>query len=343
MAKNVSGTDGISAVFDFYHKWQSQEQTFALQTSGSTGTPKTITVKRTQMEASAKGTIGFLGLQPGQKAILCLNPAFIAGKMMMVRAFMAHMQLISLPVNNNPLQYYEDDLEQAFIALVPLQLQQMIQHPNSLRQLNTMHSVIIGGGPVSATLEEATQQLQCAVYHTFGMTETLSHIALRRMNGPQRTAHYELIPGNEIKTDERKCLCIKGEVTQHQWIATNDLVEIEDRSFRWLGRLDNVINSGGIKISPETLEPEIKKILEANGFPERNFVTGVPDETLGQKMVLVIETSEMTEISKTDLMETLKKNLPPYKAPKAIYTISAFKMTPTGKIQRKETLKRILS
>lgn len=332
----------IEEVFDFQREWLSGRKEFVIRTSGSTGIPKSIRVTREKMSASARGTIEILGLQPGQIAVLCLDPSFIAGKMMIVRALEAKMKLLPLPVSRNPLANYMDDLNGAFMAVVPLQLQAMLQNARSLENINSMHSIIVGGGPLSPELERQLQNVESAVYHTFGMTETLSHIALRPVNGPKASKWFQVLPGIEIQKDEKDCLMIKGAVTDHRWLKTNDVVETGDgKTFRWLGRSDNMINSGGVKLFPEMLEKEIFPIIKTYGRDTAFFLAGMTDRELGQKLVLFLEGLQLNSKEKDDLLKELKNILPDYHAPREVFCLSKFEWTVTGKIKRKATLENI--
>ncbi len=192
----------------------------------------------------------------------------------------------------------------------------------------------MGGAPVSRELEQKLATLRVPVFSTYGMTETVSHIALRKLNGSPKDDYYKTLPGVSIAVDERGCLKIQSPVTAHQWIQTNDRVEIKGNdSFLWLGRADLVINSGGLKIQPEKLERQFEEVLEANHI-RYYFIAGLPHPQLGEAVTLFIES---TEINKTVLLEQLRPLADRYHLPKSIISLSQFSKTATGKIARSET------
>ena len=313
-----------NSTFTFIQAWLLGENSFNLQTSGSTGTPKEICVTRNQLTKSAQRTIEALNLSEQDTALVCLDTKYIAGKMMVVRALEGNMKLMVVEPSSDALQKVSKPI--TFTALVPLQLQEILKHPDSFQKLNQMKAVIIGGAAVNSSLQKEITKLSCAVYATYGMTETVSHIALQRLNGDQATEHFTVLSGIKIKTDERGCLVIDMPEFSEP-IVTNDLVEIiSSNQFRWLGRFDNVINSGGFKISPEKIEKSLETILPSQAF----FVTSIPDERLGEKLVLIIEGSRVT-------IDFSRLHLHPYEIPKDVLYLPEFIRTETGKINRKET------
>ncbi|NJL12500.1 MAG: AMP-binding protein [Microscillaceae bacterium] len=258
---------------EFCIQWQGGQSLFPQATSGSTGMPTTIVLHREQMVASARASTEALQLFPPLRALLCLNAAYIGGKMMLVRAMEGGWALEVVAPTGQPFralqkvyQWPEEAvlpslraLRLEFAALVPLQLQNILEDPLDFRPaLNQMRALIVGGAPVSPLLEQACQSLSVPVYSTYGMTETVSHVALRRINASPPQDYFETLPGIEIQTNAEDCLCIKGAVTRHEWLVTRDQAALlSPQRFRWLGRADHVINSGGIKIFPEKLENAI--------------------------------------------------------------------------------------
>lgn len=326
-------TKFVDQVEKFCSRWYSGANEFNFYTSGSTGSPKLIVISRDQMTASAEGTISFFKLQSKYTSLLCLDPERIAGAMMLVRSILADMQLIITPPVGNPMDLLEQTDQVDFSAFVPYQLDTIISTGDKgIEKLNWLKVIICGGAPVSPYLEEKIRQnLSCPVFQTYGMTETVSHVALRHLNGPGKTDLYTSLPGVELKQDERGCLLVKGAVTANQLIVTNDLVEFENDKFRWVGRADNTINSGGIKIQCEQIEDTALGILEAMGLNNKVVAAGVHDDRLGQKLVLFIEgTLKDPERFKTEL----HKQLPKFHYPKLILFREQFPPTESGKISR---------
>jgi o-succinylbenzoate---CoA ligase len=323
-------------VVSFIQQWQEGEEKFVLHTSGSTGKPKEITISRNQMCLSAEQTIKALNLLAGQTALLCINPAFIGGKMMLVRALINDMNIVAKEPSSNPLKDIDTQID--FMALVPMQLTGILSEESTKQKLNELKAVIVGGGTIGISLENDLQKIVTPIYSTYGMTETVSHIALRKVNGQDKSTHFTAFNQVEIDRDTRGCLTINSPITNHKTIVTNDLVElIDEKNFKWLGRIDNVINSGGIKIQSEELEQKIGSLLSENGLTSRFFIYGLPDEVLGQQVTLFIEGGG----NKADqnMVGLLKESLTRYEAPKSVVFIKKFIETDNGKIQRIKTVK----
>ena len=330
-------SDYEQKVFDFCEKWLSGQREFILKTSGSTGEPKPISLTRFQMEASAKLTGKTFDLQQGDKALVCLNVEYIAGIMMLVRGMVLGLELTIIEPNGNQLLNLENQ-DFDFAAFVPLQLQKILENENSIKILNKMKAVIVGGAAVNEVLEQNIQQLQVSVYSTYGMTETVSHIAIRRLNGKNKSNNFQVLEGVTIGIDERNCLNIMADASNNELVQTNDIVEIiNDKEFKLIGRFDNIINSGGVKIQLEKVE----KIVENHIQNSRFFAFGINDLALGQKLVLVIEADFFSEKNKVELLQKLKENLSKYEIPKQIFTVEKFSETPTDKIDKKTTIKRL--
>ena len=319
-----------SNTFSFIRSWLNGEQHITLKTSGSTGTPKEITLTRQQLLDSATRTINKLRLTDKYTALVCLDTKYIAGKMMLVRALEASMNIVAIEPSSDPLK--DLPVQPDFGAFVPLQLDEIFKNKTSLTKLNRFKSIIIGGAAVSPSLLEKIKTLSCDVYATYGMTETVSHIALQKLNGSDAQTSFEVLSGITITTDERDCLVI----TLPEFIEpviTNDVVQVIDgRHFKILGRFDNVINSGGIKLMPESIEKKIEPLL-AQPF----FVAGVPDDRLGTRLVLIIEGTPPTDIA-----IKLKNTLPAYEVPKEILHTGQFIRTETHKINRAKSFEKAL-
>ena len=336
---NAGNSRNFQNSADFCEDWMSGKKSYSINTSGSTGIPKPIAITREQMEVSAKMTIKALSLQPNDNTLVCLNTSYIAGKMMLVRGMVGKLNTYVVEPSANPLVQLRDELHIDFMAVVPMQMETMIDvGGNTLEQLNRMKAVIIGGAPISQALQKQIKHLKCPVYATYGMTETVSHIALKRLNGLEAPDVYKVLGGVNIGQDNRGCLTINSALTNHKNITTNDMVELVDaQSFKWLGRVDNVINSGGIKVHPEQLENQVKNILHEQNIDCNLIIAGAHDSTLGEKVVLILETDELDRITIENLKDYLKQSLPAYHVPKGIYCLEKFVYTETNKVKRKET------
>ncbi|HEY5689998.1 MAG TPA: AMP-binding protein [Cyclobacteriaceae bacterium] len=329
-------TDFEKFTLSFCRAWLNGEQSFLQETSGSTGTPKQIEITRSQMITSARMTEKALGLKPHATSLVCLDTKYIAGKMMLIRSFVTDMQIIAVEPSSNPLNQLPPGVRIDFAAFVPFQLHtMMIENPEKLDQVKT---AIVGGGKVNPELSQKLQQTSCKVFETFGMTETVSHIALRKLNGDQNAEHFEALPGVSLSVDERGCLVISAPFLANA-IYTNDLVKLLDPGhFKWLGRWDNIINTGGAKVIPEEVESALKKLFDEMSWTHRFFITGLEDKILGHKVCLVIEGDEMPPPIVNLLKVKIKEQLPRFEVPKDIIFIKRFMETGIGKINRKATL-----
>ena len=333
----------------FCRAWVSGQTTFTLHTSGSTGVPKPITLTRAQMRASARLTGQTLGLQPGDAALVCLNIRYVAGIMMLVRGLELGLPMTIIEPSGKPLAAFDPSADRfAFTAFVPLQLQTILDAaPDKLPILNTMKAILIGGAATSPLLEKALQVITTPVYATYGMTETVSHIALRRLNGPTASDYFTALSGVELGTDERNCLHITAAATNFERVQTNDVVELTDAmNFRLLGRADRIINSGGVKIQPEQVEQVIQNVLSDSNLSSettsfRLFVAGLPDERLGQRLVLFLENQVIEPTQWTSIQAAVRAQLGAYAVPKAFITVEKFLETPTGKVDQKATIAQI--
>lgn len=323
---------------EFCRQWYTGQDVFELKTSGSTGIPKTITVTRQQMIASAAMTKVALNLKPGYNALVCLNTDLIAGKMMLVRGLEIGMQMYITYPDSNPFMHLQDGVKIDFAAMVPYQIQTILEKsPKKTPVLNSMKALIIGGAAVSESLVKIIQNIQTPVYSTYGMTETVSHIALKKLNGSDASEAFTTLPGIKISQDERGCLTIKGQVTNNSTITTNDVVELlNDQQFTWKGRADNIINSGGVKIQLEELELKASRILQRLNISNRFMISGLADKDFGTVVVLLIEGNLSPEI-KAQLSHLLRTDLHKYETPKEIYYVDFFKETQSGKVDRNAT------
>ncbi|WP_341221310.1 AMP-binding protein [Polaribacter atrinae] len=326
-------------IHQFLKNWFSDDPYIIVKTSGSTGVPKDIKLQKSKMINSALATGAFFDLKENTTALLCLPTEYIAGKMMLIRALTLGWQLDVVAPTSFPLRGIKKTFD--FSAMVPLQLE------NSLNSLNQIKKLIVGGGVVSRQLENKILNTTCTVFATYGMTETITHIAVKRLNNfssiernmsmkSLQKGFYETLPSVEIYKDDRNCLVINALEVSNEVIFTNDIVNlVSETQFEWLGRFDNVINSGGIKLHPEKIEEKLSEIIS-----KRFFVAGIPDSTLGEKLVLIIEdsyTSNEVEVSFKLKINQLKA-LTKFEIPKEIYFVTKFIETETNKIQRNKTL-----
>lgn len=300
----------------FILDWFDPKPYLEMNTSGSTGAPKIIRVDKQAMVNSALATGDFFGLQPGQKVLHCLPTDYVAGKMMFVRAFILGLDMEFVAPSSHPLESVKGSFD--FCGMVPLQAK------NSMNDLHRIKKLIIGGAKVTKTLEQELVKVPSQIYETYGMTETITHIAAKRVGA----SAFTVLPNVKITTDDRHCLVIDAHKISGEKIVTNDLVElISDTQFVWKGRFDNVINSGGIKLIPEQIEEKLASSI-SNCF----FVYGQADELLGEKLVLFVE-GELMPIDES-IFEVLDK----YEKPKEIVFISEFKRTATGKVIRDQSV-----
>lgn len=352
--KSAMVTDYIAQTVQFCQEWLHGKANFTIHTSGSTGAPKPIQISRQQMEASAKATAQALDLQKGHTALVCINTNYIGGKMMLVRGLQIGMDMVIVEPSAYPLanfiKFPTRNID--FCAFVPLQLLAILkseEREENQQQLNEMRAIIVGGAPVSAELEYLLQSVQTPVYNTYGMTETVSHIALKRLNGKEKSPYYQVLPQTEIGTDARNCLTITAPVTNFETIITNDKVRlIDDKHFEWLGRVDNVINSGGIKIQIEKVENEIDKILTEHHLFCRFVIIGLSDAKLGEMLVLVLEdigkkTKDIDNAEQDRILKLLKQKLNKYEVPRKIISLPQFPQTVSGKIDRLKIKEESLS
>lgn len=328
--------------YDFMQSWLNEQQTFTLQTSGSTGNPKPIEIKRSQLVSSAHMTGKALGLGKGTRALVCLNVHYIAGLMMLVRGMELDWEMTIIEPSANPLLDVEQNIMFDFAALVPLQLIAMLENPLTESQINRLGKVLLGGAPVNVSLQRKIEALITPVYQSYGMTETVSHIALRSLNGENGLEDYQFLPNINFGTDERGCLYISGPVTNGETVQTNDLVEISGNKFKWIGRTDNVINSGGVKIVLDKVDAEVGEAFFDLNVPNAFFSWFVEDEKLGQKLVLIVEGTENLQEADQVILE-IRKRLSAYETPKHVYFVQHFSKTNTDKVDKRRTVQQILA
>ena len=329
----------------FIDEWNNDSAYVEVKTSGSTGEPKRMLVEKRRMLNSARITCDFLGLKPGDTALLCMSTDYIAGKMMVVRSIERGLKLIEVEPCGHPLdikhltlnikhsQFSIFNFQFDFAAMVPMQVYNSLQVPEEKERLMAIRHLIIGGGAIDEAMEAELRTFPHAVWSTYGMTETLSHIALRRISGPEASEWYMPFPTVKLSTTDEGCLVIDAPEVCEETLVTNDIAEIEasGRRFRILGRKDNVICSGGIKIQTEEVERTLKPYLDAP-----YMISKRPDPKFCEIVVL------LTEGDISDAREACERILPKYQQPKDYLRVDRIPLTETGKPARKEAEKLAL-
>lgn len=322
-------------LIQFIKGWENGDLNFEFQTSGSTGTPKSIIISRGQITASVQATSEFLNLNNKQQALICLDPNFVASIMMIARCLINGMNCILSKPSSNPLQSIQHRID--FASFVPFQIYKMIEN-KSIGDLAAIKNILIGGAPLTPSAFNHLSSLNTNIFVTYGMTETVSHIALMSVKGKYLDAFFEVLPGIQIGQDDEGCLNIIGKITNGLVIQTNDFVEIfEGNKFHWLGRRDFVINSGGIKIHPELLEKCIDAYISSD-----YIVSWRHDFQLGSECILIFEGEQLSKDQKSDIERIVKDEFSKFHIPKHFIGIETFERTASGKIKREETRKKAL-
>lgn len=308
--------DWEAAIMDFLDEWNAPKDHIIAHTSGSTGQPKEILLPKSAMRLSARMTGEFFGLKKGDTALLCLPVNFIAGKMMLVRAMELELKIYLIKPSSVV------DLSQSpvidFVPMTPMQVEK------SLESVSKIKTLLIGGAPLSENLKKRLLETSTKSYESYGMTETITHIALKEIT----KEYFQTLKGVEIESDKEGRLVIQTPYFEDK-IHTNDIVEIKNNnSFKWLGRYDNVINSGGIKLFPEQIEKKIKPFLDGEFI-----ITSVPDELLGEKLIMAVEGKEK------EISESVFSKLSKFEVPKEIRFLNQFPRTESGKLKRAEIKK----
>ena len=342
---------------DFFSEWNNDSDRVLVHTSGSTGKPKPMMVEKKRMLNSARITCDFLGLKPGDSALLCMSLDYIAGKMVVVRSIERHLHLISVSPSGHPLKDInlkdvngkDVNGEITFAAMVPMQVYNTLQVPEERERLTHIRHLIIGGGAIDASLEKELQALpgNIAIWSTYGMTETLSHIALRRINGAEASEWYQPFDSVKISQTEEGCLVIDAPLVCAETLVTNDIVEIESyiynkvekTRFRIKGRKDNVICSGGIKIQIEEVEALLKPHLE-----KPFMIAKKKDEKFGEIAVLLTEDEDLKKVEATirrllsgksdDSNKSSESKSHKYWIPREYLHVDHLPLTETGKPKR---------
>ena len=315
---------------DFLAEWHNDSAYVHVQTSGSTGAPKPMLVEKQRMLNSARITCDFLGLREGDTALLCMSLDYIAGKMMVVRSIERGLKLITVAPSGHPLSQDGKGWGIDFAAMVPMQVYNSLQVPEECERLKQIRHLIIGGGAIDDALAEALKTFPNHVWSTYGMTETLSHIALRRLNGPDASEWYTPFPSVKVSLNEDSCLVIDAPEVCPERLVTNDIADLSlgpgpsDR-FRILGRKDNVICSGGIKIQIEMVERQLRSHLQTPFL-----ITKRPDAKFGEAVVL------LTEGAVDEARAVCERILPKYHHPRVYLHVDQIPLTETGKPARQQ-------
>ncbi len=306
-------------VLNFIKRWHSDEYSFLFSTSGSTGEPKNVQLSRKQLTYSALQTIEyFFGKNQPDSLLLCLDPTFIGGSQVISRALITNANLLIMSPSSNPIVHLNESID--LTSFVPLQLETILKE--SPEKLKLLKNVLIGGAELKPILINQLINIKpTKFYQTYGMTETASHVAIK----PIETDVYQPLGDLELKVDDRNCLRMKGAITNHRWIQTNDIVSLVDDGFIWLGRADWVINSGGIKISPEKLENKIQKHF----LQETVAISSKIDEKLGERLVLVSSKPLLDQIK-------IKSILTKFELPKEEIIIPNWPKNKGGKLDRRK-------
>lgn len=312
----------------FLKSYLSDGKSIQVSTSGSTGKPKLIEIQKDKMVSSALATIGYFDLKPDQKILLCLPTQFIAGKMIWVRALIGELEVVVCNPTSNPIKDLSCKVD--FAAMTPHQV--LITLKENPEKFDLIDQLIIGGGPVSKDLQNQLQILRTKCFATYGMTETITHVALKKLNGPNVSDLFEGIGATSFESGPEGNLIVKAPHLSRTPIVTNDVVNLIDaKHFEWLGRLDFVINSGGVKLFPEQIEKKL-----ADTMLQNFFVWKEEDPVLGEKMILIVEGT-------ADEFSYDFNNLVKIEQPKGTYFIDQFEYTPTGKLDRNKTFRKIVS
>lgn len=310
-------------VFSFIIDWLDDKEFIEQKSSGTTGNPKLLKLSKQAMYESARRTCEYFEVSFGQTSLLCLPMDYIAGKMMVIRAFVGGLNLLMTKPESMPELTGFGKID--FCAMVPLQVYNSL---NSVDALRRIRKLIIGGGEIRDELEVMLRDMPNEVYATYGMAETCSHVAIRRISGTEHERYYHAIPGVRFATDSRNCLQIKTDFLKKE-VVTNDVIDlIDETTFRWIGRYDNLINSGGVKIVPEEIEALVSKTSGLDCA-----VIGIPDKKLGERVVLVLEKGG-SEVSDQELRTLLKDELPKHSRPREIIFLDELPRNHSFKVDR---------
>ena len=317
-------------LYTFLLMFTDSKTTLPLHTSGTTGTPALITAEKARLVASAQLTLQYLDLHAGDKALLCLPVRYIAGKMMVVRALTGHLDLCLTPPTATPA--IEGAYE--FSAMTPHQAANILRTAGGREKLTRIKKLLLGGGPLSRELEKALSTLGTDIRHTYGMTETFSHIAMRKITGPGRSDWYEPLPGISVSRSGEGTLIVLAPHLTDKPLHTRDLAMTDGAGrFRITGRSDNIINTGGVKVSPEAIEEHLEKMIS---FPF--FLGRLPDPVLGERIVLVIRRERLSQHDLEEIRRTMQELPSKISRPRQVIAVNRFIFTSSGKLQRNDSM-----
>lgn len=339
---------------DLSREWASDREFVVCHTSGSTGNPKEIRLPKIFMEESAMRTIRRFSLTHNSHLHSCISPDFIGGKMMWVRSHLLNCRFTFETPSNRPLSGFSPADTLDFVAIVPSQLLYICEN---YRDMPRVGCYLVGGAPVNKSLRAMVDSLGINAYESYGMTETSSHIAVRKISSEETPFHAL---GGITVSDNDGCLEIS--IPGNPPIRTNDTANIlSENEFFILGRRDNIIISGGKKLQPEIIEDIIRNVTGLKAC-----VVGMPDEKWGEKAVCLLEaetevvTNRVSETStkvageteaaadtvtagETELaieiadllrksLKEIEAELPSYMRPKEYIAVRSLPVTPSGKL-----------
>lgn len=314
-------THGLAA--RFLEEWHDSSPYITARTSGSTGTPKEIRLPKADMIVSAEATCRYFGIGARSLLYMPLSADYIAGKMMIVRALVSGATLQVVSPASDPLP--EKPVARiSLLPVVPAQIEPLLSSP----WCRMIDHIIVGGAPLTPSQEAALRSFGGEVHATYGMTETCSHVALRSVS--RGCDIFEAMPGVLFSQDGRGCLVIEAPAYSWKSLVTNDVVSLLDsRRFEWMGRADNIINSGGVKIVPEEIERLLAPQLGGRPF----YITSRPSPRWGEELVMVVEDASLDTRA---LLAALRERFSHRILPKDIYCLTSLPRTSSGKIIRKK-------
>lgn len=341
--KNIIENNEISKYSDFENKifqivydWTEGKEYFIFNTSGSTGKPKEIKINRDKILISIKNTKEFLKLDENMNSLLCISTDYVGGFMMLIRSLEIGMNIHIIKPISNPFDIIDKNTKFDFSAFVPLQITEIIKE-KKINLLNNINKIIIGGSSINYSTEKELEKLNNEIYSAYGMTETISHIALRKIGNE----YFNTLGDIKVKKDNRNCLIINGNITDYNDLITNDIAEIiNGNKFIIKGRIDNIINSGSYKIFVENLEKIIEEYFYKINYSSNFFIGKLNDEKFGETCNLFIEDIENNELSDS-LLSYLKGKVNKYEIPKNIFFINKFEYTDSSKIDKISTIKKL--
>ncbi|MBM3177816.1 MAG: AMP-binding protein [Bacteroidetes bacterium] len=329
----------LSALIDLLYWWHYGSDDLEVQTSGTTGVPKILRFSREEVKTSASISLKAIPILRGQHTLLAMDLKYVGAKMLVVRSLMAGADLTVVPPTSNPL-LFQSPIKFHYASFVPFQINQILGNLVSKEQLNNIDTVLIGGGPLQSNVAEILSVMKGDFIHTYGMSETLSHVAIRRIK--DQSDLYTLLEGYQYQIEHDGFLSVISPF-QKEVIKTMDIAEsISSTTFRLLGRADLLVNSGGVKLFPDLMEHKVRKVIqEFPGIKDFMF-TGIPDSMLGEKMILLIEGDQVLASDNLLILEKIRPLLNRYEVPKEIYNVGSFARNENGKIDRTRTLKEFL-